>query len=127
MLGRYWQIDASIEAAAKREESMADRIDLQDTADDFAAEIDSMEAMLTKLEEIKRRFPGKGKAETAARAMGYPVLAEMLADDDGDGVPNYQDKDYQRKQQQNNQGRLAFASDSTVVKLDDKNPTKGGQ
>lgn len=99
MLGAFWKIDGSIEAEAKREESLASRIDLQDTAEDFKAEIDSMEGLLAKLEEIKKKFPGKGKAEIAARAMGYPVLAEMLADDDGDGIPNYQDKDYRPKPQ----------------------------
>lgn len=97
MLARFWQIDISIEAEAKREESLASRIDLQDTAADFNAEIESMETLLKKLEEIKNKFPGKGKAEIAARAMGYPVLAEMLADEDGDGIPNYLDADYKRK------------------------------
>lgn len=98
MLARYWMIDASIESEAKREESAAARLDLQDTAADFNAEIDSMETMLEKLEEIKRRFPRPGQAEIAARAMGYPVLAEMLADDDGDGIANYKDSDYKPKQ-----------------------------
>ena len=94
MLAFYWNIDLSIESEAKREESAAARLDLQDTAADFNAEIDSMETMLKKIEEIKRRFPRPGQAEIAARAMGYPVLAEMLADDDKDGIPNYQDRDY---------------------------------
>lgn len=98
MLGFYWKIDGSIEAEARREESTAARLDLQDTAADFNAEIDSMEKMLIKLEEIKRKFPRPGQAEIAARAMGYPVLAEMLADDDGDGIPNYQDPDYKHRQ-----------------------------
>lgn len=96
MLGFYWKIDGMIEAEAKREESTAARLDLQDTTADFTAEIDSMEKMLVKLEEIKRKFPRPGQAEIAARAMGYPVLAEMLADDDGDGIPNYQDSDYKK-------------------------------
>ena len=100
MLGRFWQIDGMIEAEAKREESLASRIDLQDTAADFKAEIESMESLLVKLEDIKKKFPGKGKAETAARAMGYPVLAEMLADDDGDGIENYRDADWKHKQNQ---------------------------
>jgi len=122
MLARYWQIDASIEAEAKREESMSSRIDLQDTAADFKAEIESMETLLQKLEEIKRKFPGKGQAEKAARAMGYPVLAEMLADDDGDGILNYQDVDYQRKQ--STQMRPAFAS-KVEDHLTKENPTPG--
>lgn len=119
MLARFWQIDASIEAEAKREESLASRIDLQDTAADFRAEIESMETLLEKLEEIKRKFPGKGKAEIAARAMGYPVLAEMLSDDDGDGIPNYQDVDYKRKPV-NLQPVRQFAQ--TVEKPDLPNP-----
>lgn len=94
MLAFYWKIDISIESEARREESAAARLDLQDTAADFNAEIDSMETMLAKIEDIKRRFPRPGQAEIAARAMGYPVLAEMLADDDKDGTPNYQDKDW---------------------------------
>ena len=129
MLARFWQIDGSIEAEAKREESLASRMDLQDTAADFKAEIESMEDLLTKLEEIKKKFPGKGKAEQAARAMGYPVLAEMLADDDGDGIENYQDKDYNPKQQPAQLVR-SFAADSDAVKLSQKtqdtNPTQGG-
>jgi hypothetical protein len=96
MLGFYWKIDGSIEAEAKREESTTARLDLQDTAEDFNAEINSMEKMLVKLEEIKQKFPRPGQAEITARAMGYPVLAEMLADDDGDGIPNYQDADYKK-------------------------------
>lgn len=115
MLARFWQVDGSIEAEAKREESIASRVDLQDTADDFKAEIESMEDLLEKLEEIKKKFPGKGKAELAARAMGYPVLAEMLADDDKDGIPNYQDKDYKQKPQQ--QIREAFAQETEAPKL----------
>lgn len=112
MLGAFWKIDGSIEAEAKREESIASRIDLQNTAEDFKAEIENMETLLEKLEEIKKKFPGKGKAEIAARAMGFPVLAEMLADDDGDGIPNYQDMDYQRKQQQQMQRQFASEADA---------------
>jgi len=102
MLGFYWKIDGSIEAEARREESTAARLDLQDTAADFNAEIDSMEKMLVKLEEIKRKFPRPGQAEIAARAMGYPVLAEMLADDDNDGIENYRDPDYKKPVFSNN-------------------------
>lgn len=108
MLAFYWKIDASIEAEAKREESTAARLDLKDITADFIAEIDSMETMLVKLEEIKKRFPRPGQAEIAARAMGYPVLAEMLADDDGDGVENYRDRDYKKPVNQSNM-RPAFA------------------
>ncbi len=121
MLARFWQIDGSIEAEAKREESLASRVDLQDTADDFKAEIASMESLLVQLEEIKKKFPGRGKAEAAARAMGYPILAEMLADDDGDGIANYQDSDYKPKPQQ---VRAAFAQEADAPKL--PNPTNGG-
>ena len=125
MLARFWQIDGSIENEAKREESLASRVDLQETADDFKAEIASMESLLVQLEEIKKKFPGKGKAEAAARAMGYPVLAEMLADDDGDGIPNYKDRDYQPKQQ----NRPAFAQETQAPPaLKDaprENPTSG--
>jgi hypothetical protein len=112
MLGAFWKIDGSIEAEAKREESLASRIDLQNTAEDFKAEIDNMETLLSKLEEIKKKFPGRGKAEIAARAMGFPVLAEMLADEDGDGIPNYKDKDYQRPPQQQFQQARQFANEA---------------
>lgn len=123
MGGRFWQIDTMIEADAKREESLASRIDLQDTAADFAAEIDSMETLLAKLQEIKKKFPGKGQAEKAARSLGYPVLAEMLADDDGDGIPNYQDADYKRKNSQQPQMRPAYAAEVPTVELAKKNGT----
>lgn len=125
MLARFWQVDGSITAEAKREESLASRVDLQDTVDDFKAEIASMENLLDKLEEIKKKFPGKGKAELAARAMGYPVLAEMLADDDGDGIANYQDKDYKPKPQQ--QPRPAFASETDAPKLPNSQAGKSQQ
>ena len=124
MLARFWQIDATSAAEAKREESLSTRLDLQDTANDFKDEIENMESVLEKLEEIKRKFPGKGKAEIAARAMGYPVLAEMLADDDNDGIPNYQDKDYRVAQQ-----TRAFASSAEVanLKAEKENPQTGGK
>jgi hypothetical protein len=82
-----------------------------------------METLLGKLEELKHKFPGKGKAEAAARAMGYPVLAEMLADEDGDGISNYQDKDYRPAP------RPAFASTAQQPKLDEhsKNSLAGKQ
>jgi hypothetical protein len=124
MLARFWQVDHSIEAAAKREESLASRLDLQETTDDFKAEIESMETLLEKLEQIKKKFPGKGKAEAAARAMGYPVLAEMLADDDGDGTPNYLDADYKRKSQM--QTVRAFSADAESPK-NTENPTQAGK
>ena len=109
MLARFWQIDGMIEADAKREESIASRIDLQDTAADFKAEIESMETLLEKLEEIKKKFPGRGEATKAARAMGYQILAEMLDDADGDGVPNYRDPDYKRSGKPQEMRRPAFA------------------
>ncbi len=133
MLARYWQIDGMIEATAKREESIASRLDLQDTAADFKNEIESMEAVLVKLAEIKAKFPGRGEAERAARAMGYPILAEMLADDDGDGIPNYRDTDYKRSNSAQNgtSGRFtapagqsvrSYAADAEAVETP---PTEG--
>jgi hypothetical protein len=41
----------------------------------------------------------------------------MLADDDGDGIPNYQDRDYKPKQ--------VYASTAQAPKQG--NPTNGGQ
>lgn len=126
MLARFWQIDGLIEAEAKREESLSSRIDLQDTAADFRAEIESMETLLEKLEDIKKKFPGKGKAEIAARSMGYPVLAEMLADDDGDGIENYRDSDYRGKSShQNTQLRPAYGQETPSVELSDPNRSDG--
>jgi hypothetical protein len=92
MIARWWQIDGSIEAEAKRQKSLTGRLDLQSTADDFKAEISSMKTLAADLTQIQKEFPGKGQAEKAALAMGFPVLAAMLADDDGDGIPNYKDK-----------------------------------
>lgn len=123
MLGWWWLIDKSIESDAKREKSLATRISLQETADDFKAEIESMESLSKKLEELQVKFPGKGKAAQAARAMGFPVLAEMLEDADGDGIPNYKDRDYKPAMRQ----QPAMASDTSTVKVDTSPNASSGQ
>jgi len=51
----------------------------------------------------------------AARAMGYPILAEMLDDADGDGVPNYRDPDYKRSGKPQEMRRPAFAEETEKV------------
>jgi hypothetical protein len=98
LLAWWWLIDNSIEAEARRQRSVSSRADLGETVDDFAAEIKSLENLSAQLESLRQRFPGKGQAAKAARALGYPVLATMLEDDDNDGIPNYKDKDWKPKQ-----------------------------
>ena len=94
LLAWWWMIDDSRQSEAKRQKNLASRVELQEHTDDFKAEIESMTALSEQLEEIKNKFPGRGQAAKAARSMGYPILAEMLEDDDGDGIANYQDPDW---------------------------------
>lgn len=115
MLGWWWKVDTSIESDAKREKSLAGRLDLQDSVSDFEAEINSMSTLAGKLEAIRKQFPRRGEAERAATAMGYPVLARMLADDDGDGIPNYKPR----------QQMVALASDTKRAEPQAVNPQKG--
>lgn len=88
LLAYWWHIDSSIDASAKRNQRIAARVDLQDTTKDFEAELDNLSGISDKLEEIKKKFPGRGQASKAALALGYPVLAKMLEDEDEDGVPD---------------------------------------
>jgi len=94
MLAWWWMIDEGSKSEAKRQKSIASRLELQETTNDFQAEIESMAKLSQRLEEIRKQFPGPGQAAKTAKAMGYPILAQMLEDDDGDGIMNYQDPDW---------------------------------
>lgn len=118
LLAWWWHIDASIDASAKRNQRVASRVDLQDTAKDFEAEIENLSSLSDKLEHIKKQFPGKGQAAKAARSLGYPVLAEMLSDDDGDGVPNYMDSTDNRRPAPRPQAQPSYAQ--TVERAEEK-------
>lgn len=135
LAGWFWKVDLSVESDAKRQESVANRLDTADAISDFEAEIDDMAKVADKLALIEKKFPGKGQAEKAARAMGYPVLAEMLKDDDGDSIPNYRDKDYKPAVRPQEAPRATFpqkpmrvmAKDAEQAKLaeSEENPTEG--
>ncbi len=98
----YHQADDSIIASAKRQKSLAARVEQLAEINDWEAELKNLENIGERLEELARKFPGK-QAAKAARAMGYPILASMLEDDDKDGIPNYKDKDWRPE--------LTFAQD----------------
>lgn len=116
LLAWWWMIDDSRQSEAKRQKSLASRIELQEHTADFQAEIESMSALSAKLEEIKNQFPGRGQAAKAARAMGYPILAQMLEDDDDDGIPNYQDDDWNTNPKPAKDGGKVFNGVSDYMK-----------
>jgi hypothetical protein len=91
----WWLVDNSIEAEAKRQKTHSNRMDLHETVEDFGIEIKSLKSISAQLEELRKDFPGKGQAAKAALALGYPVLASMLGDDDNNGILNYQEKNWQ--------------------------------
>lgn len=94
LMAWWWLVDNSIEAQASRQKLAAARDDLQNTVDDFRAEIASLATVAEQLKLIKEQFPDTKQAAQAARSLGYETLARMLDDDDGDNIPNSKDPDF---------------------------------